>query len=195
MKHLILFSVLFSIISCGSPAKKQQNIIETDTPNSKKLKTEKPLIPKGAISGKFNGDNAAFYSYVKNVDLNKGVTTIAFENDAFPEIFIPKSYGATLDTLKLKGISQDILFATVKLKDTNFNKYFLYRLKNNQWKPVVNGFAIHKSHRPDTLRPIRIDPQDSTKVIRYYSVFDLDSSSESSYMWKLLQETIPIENN
>ena len=195
MKQLGAFLILILISSCGSPVKKQNNIIGDEIPSENESIIKKPVRPEGAISANFNGDSLPFYSYVKNVDTIKGITTIGFENDKFSTISIPKSYGAVLDTLKMKGMDRDILLATVKLKDTSFNKYFLYKLQNNQWKPVVNGFAIHKSNRPDTLRPIRIDTKDSTKVIRYYSVFDLDKSSENGYTWKLLKETIPIGEN
>ena len=191
MKHTLYFIFVF-LLSCGTPKKKEKNIIGDPKP----VKTEitKPEIPEGAVTADFNGNKTPFYGFVKKVDLQKGITTIAFEGNQYPAIEIPKSYGAVLDTLKIKGIDKDLLLATVKLKDTSFNKYYLYKLQNKGWKPVVNGFAIHKSNRPDTLRPIAIDLKDSTKVIRYYSVFDLDKSSESGYTWKLLQETIPMEN-
>ena len=189
-------SLLLAILAvgCGSPVEKQKNIISDENSEEKEISIEEPAIPPGAITANFNGDNVPFYGYVKNIDSEKAITTIAFENDQFSTISIPKSYGAVLDTLKMKGMDRDILLATVKLKDTNFNKYYTYRLRNNEWKPLVNGFAIHKSNRPDTLRTISIDPKDSTKVIRYYSVFDLDKGSETGYTWRLLQETIPIEN-
>ncbi|PVW17285.1 hypothetical protein [Marixanthomonas spongiae] len=194
MKPLCALLFLLIISSCGSPAKKQNKIIGDGVPADNEVVIKKPPRPEGAIVANFNGDSVPFYSYVKNVDTVKAITTIAFEGNQFPEINIPKSYGAVLDTLQFKGIDRDLLLATAKLKDTSFNKYFLYKLHNNQWKPVVNGFAIHKSNRPDTLRPIRIAPKDSTKVIRYYSVFDLDKNSETGYRWKLLRETIPMEN-
>ncbi len=191
MKHTLYFIFVF-LLSCGTPKKKEKNII--GDPKPVKTETTKPEIPEGAVTADFNGNKTPFYGFVKKVDLQKGVTTIAFEENQYPAIEIPKSYGAVLDTLKMKGIDRDLLLATVKLKDTSFNKYYLYKLQNKGWKPVVNGFAIHKSNRPDTLRPISIHLKDSTKVIRYYSVFDLDKSSESGYTWKLLQETIPMEN-
>jgi len=192
MKHTLLFFFYVFLIGCGTPKKKENNIIGDPKPVN--TETSKSEIPEGAITADFNGDKSPFYGFVQKVDLQRGITTVGFERKQYPVIEIPKSYGATLDTLKMKGMDRDVLLATVKLKDTNFNKYFLYKLQNNQWKSVVNGFAIHKANRPDTLQPIVVDPKDSTKVIRYYSVFDMDKNSETGYKWKLLQETIPIEN-
>ncbi|RFN59586.1 hypothetical protein [Marixanthomonas ophiurae] len=191
MKYIVI-SLIFIFVSCGTPNKKEKSIIE-DEPSKKEVIAIEPVIPDGAVTADFNGNRTPFYSYVQKIDTTKALTTIAFENDQYPVIEIPKTYGVLLDSLKMKGVDRDLLLATVKLKDTSFNKYFLYKLQNDQWKPVVNGFAIHKSNRPDTLRPIVIDPKDSTKVIRYYSVFDMDKSSETGYTWKLLTETIPIE--
>ena len=183
----------FFLISCGTPNKKEKNSTREEISKEKKI-TKEPTLPDGAITANFNGDSLPFYSYIEKVDSNKAITTIAFQNNRYPSIEISKSYGAVLDSIKMKGIDRDLLLATVKLKDTNFNKYFLYKLENNQWKTLVNSFAIHKKNRPDTLRPIIIDPKDSTKVIRYYSVFDLDTTSETGYTWRLLKETIPFEN-
>ena len=192
MRYITICFGLF-LISCGSPAKKEKNPIGNEPSKKENIPIE-PVIPDGAITADFNGNHTPFYSYVQKVDSNKAITTIAFENNRYPIIKIPKSYGAILDSIKMKGIDRDLLLATVTLKDTSFNKYFLYKLQNDNWKSVVNGFAIHKKNQPDTLRPITIDPKDSTKVIRYYSVFDLDTTSETGYTWKLLKESIPIEN-
>ena len=193
MKYFVI-SISFIFVYCGTPNKKEKSVIGGEPTKKENIAIE-PVIPDGAITADFNGNRSPFYSYVKNIDSIKGITTIAFENNRYAVIKIPKSYGAVLDSLKLKGIDRDLLLATVKLKDTNFNKYFLYKLQNNQWKQVVNGFAIHKSNRPDTLRPIIIDSKDSTKITRYYSVFDLDKNSESGYRWRLLQETISIDTH
>ena len=81
-----------------------------------------------------------------------------------------------------------------KLKDTNFNKYFLYVLRENQWKPLVNGFAIHKSNMNDTLVPAKINPENPRELLRYYSGFEMDPLSEKKYVWVLLRESVPVEN-
>ena len=59
---------------------------------------------------------------------------------------------------------------------------------------VVNSFAIHKDNMSDTLVPIRVDPENPNYMLRYYSVFDLDETSDLGYTWRLLSERIPIND-
>ncbi|HAV53642.1 MAG TPA: hypothetical protein DCX41_01740 [Aequorivita sp.] len=80
------------------------------------------------------------------------------------------------------------------MKDTNFNEYYVFVWKDSLWKQPVNRFDIHKSNMTDTLAPIMNDPKDSTRLVRYYSVFDMDRKSEKKYTWKLMSESISIED-
>ena len=102
--------------------------------------------------------------------------------------------GAHLGVLKLKNFQNDVLLVNAKLKDTNFNEYYLYVWKDSLWKQPVNRFDIHKSNMSDTLIPIKNNPKDSTQLLRYYSVFDLDKTNGKKYTWRLMQESIPIED-
>jgi len=197
MKFFFLICLIFLFFTCGTPPKKDSQIQDeiTEVKEVKEPINVTPLLPEGAVTANFNGDSLFFYSYVKKNNTKNGITYISFEDELFPEIQIPKSYGATLSFLKFKGYDRDLLLATVKLKDTSFNKYYVYILRNNQWKPFVNGFAIHKSNLTDSLVPIQLDSLDNTKVRRFYSVFDLDNSNNKKYSWRLLEESIPIESN
>ena len=42
---------------------------------------------------------------------------------------MPKSYGGTVSSINLDGFDSDLLLLTAKLKDPNFNKYFLFVLR------------------------------------------------------------------
>ncbi len=200
--------VLFLIVaSCVAPSKKNGSVINSTTKtvkpklvNTTKPKTSvepkiiTPPLPLGAVKGNYNGDLKPFYARITKVDTKKGITTISFENKKHSDVLIPKTYGGTLASIFLDGFDRDLLLVTAKLKDPNFNKYFLYVLRNNSWKPVMNGFSIHKSNKPENLQVIRANPEKPNELIRYYSVFDLDENSSEGYIWRLLEESILKEN-
>lgn len=186
-----VFLIVF-FISCGSPAKKNKNIIGAPIEKVLEEPPATPIIPESAVAGNYYGDSILFYAYIKELDTLHFKTTIAFEGDKYPEFIIPETRSAKLAPLHFSAENKDILLVTTTLKDTSFTKYFLYILKDSVWKPMVNGFAIHNSNRPDTLTPIRINPLNDGEVIRYYSVFDLDTSGKEKYSWRLLKENIPI---
>jgi len=178
-----------TIIGAGEPA-----IIETPKIEGEIIETPPP-IPPGAVSANFLNDHVPFYAKVKSVDKQRGKTTINFEKITVPEIVIPEeTFGASLSSLRFTEFDRDLLLVNAKLKDPGFNKYFVYILKNNQWKQVVSAFAIHKDNQPDTLQPIKVNPLNELELTRYYSVFNLDQASSSGYTWRLLTETIPILN-
>ena len=102
--------------------------------------------------------------------------------------------GGTVSSVSLEGFDRDLLLVTSKLKDPNFNKYFIFVLRNNAWKPVVNGFAIHKSNLNQISQPLQINPDRPKEILRYYSVFDLDKTSPLGYTWRLLRESVTILN-
>lgn len=198
---LIGLALLFVLINCGTPQKKRPSSSETNNEKviiSSEPKTEKPeekpALPNGAVTAHFTSGTLPYYGYVQKVDKRKGETTIAFENNKAPLLKIPKTYGAKLEVLTFPEFKSDLLLVTAQLKDPIFNKYFLYVLKNGGWQPVVNGFALHKSHVNDTLVPITVDPEKPDHMFRYYSVFDLDEESELGYTWRLFNESIPIQN-
>jgi hypothetical protein len=191
----LLVLVLFA--SCGTPPQKQNTFVigPIDTTSAvvetapKEIIIE-PLVPKGAVSANYKSGVKEFYAYVKHVNTSKGVTTIAFEDDSAPEIIVEEAYGANLSFIRFKEFDRDLLLINTTLLDANFRKYFLYMLKNRQWKQVVNGWAIHVDNKPDTLTPIIVDPSNENKMRRYYSVFDLDKKSELGYTWRLLEESV-----
>ncbi|MAP53903.1 MAG: hypothetical protein CL605_03285 [Altibacter sp.] len=181
----------------GSTTQGSKNIIGEPEP---KTETEavienpvisEPILPSGAVTANFITKQTPFYAYVKGVDTSLGVTEIAFEDAAIPPIRIPETVGASLSSLRFNEFESDLLLVTAKIKDPNFNKYYLYQFQNGRWELVVNRFAIHKSHVSDTLIPITIDPANPGYMLRYYSVFDLDAKSELGYTWRLLSESVP----
>ncbi|GER58308.1 hypothetical protein ULMA_04160 [Patiriisocius marinus] len=203
MKLITIVLFIFAV-GCGAPSKNTGPIIDSKTesdvitsknnPTSTEPTVVKPILPKGAVIGNYNGDLKPFYAHVSKIDTKKGVTTVSFESKKYPDVLIPKTYGGTVAPLILEGFDRDLLLVTAKLEDPNFNKYFLYVLRNNSWKPVMNGFAIHKSNRPETLQVIRVNPENKNELIRYYSVFDIDETNEEGYVWRLLEESIVKQN-
>jgi hypothetical protein len=199
MKYLVTLYVFGLLFGCGSnPKEKIPREIIKDSSVSVDIIEEptilEPILPPGAVEANYIEGEVPFYAHVKYIDKKNGKTVIAFEDTRLPTITIPETYGATLTSLRFDEFDRDLLLVATKLKDPIFNKYFLYIYKDGQWKKVVNGFSIHKSHVDDTLVPIRIDPENPNNVFRYYSVFDLDETSELGYTWRLFSESIPIKN-
>ncbi|WP_432412036.1 hypothetical protein [Rasiella sp. SM2506] len=192
------------IIGCGAPPqKKSKNIIGPNTdettipvniPKENLPILEEPKLPKGAVTANFLSNRKPFFAAVDNVDKRNGKTTINFEDAVAPNIVIPGAYGATLTTLRFVEFDRDLLLVKAKLKDPVFTKHYLYILRNNQWKLVVNGFSIHQDNNPESLEVITVDPENSKNMKRYYSVFDLDQTSSLGYTWRLLTESVPILN-
>ena len=199
MRTLFILSIIIFLKACGAPAPKTKNVIgsvDTDTATTSTIPKIDPIknAPKGAVFGNYNGDSNSFYGHVRAVDKRNETMVIAFEKRSLPPIIINNAFGGTLAAIKLQGFDRDLLLVKTKLKDPNFNKYYVYVLRNNQWKKVVNGFAIHQSHFDQVTDPIMVDPYNSDNLQRYYSVFDLDQTSASGYTWRLLSESVPIEN-
>lgn len=196
MRYLKGFILLF-FVSCGTPTQKQHTVVigPKDTITVKEEPPPKdvviePRLPDGAISANFISRSTDFYGYVKKINTVKGTTIIAFEDNAAPEIILSETFGAQLSYLRFQEFDCDLLLVNAAILDPNFNKYYLYILKDGHWKLVVNGWAIHKDNKPDTLRPIMVNPENPDKMTRFYSVFDLDKNSELGYTWRLLEEHI-----
>ena len=200
MKSYIALMLVSLFFSCGTPPQKSNTVVigKTDTtvvePDSPKVVVIELTIPDGAATANYRTGVKSFYGYVKNVNVVKAITIIAFEDNSAPSFAIKDSYGAKLSHLRFSEFDRDLLLVTSEIKDPNFNKYYLFILQDNQWKEVVNGWAIHKNNQPDTLKPIQVDSKNPNRMHRYYSVFDLDKESELGYTWRLLEERIPIEN-
>ncbi len=203
MIKIFLFTTVLYSMSCGTPSKTPNNVIGDDKSNTttpKDINTSpdlvivEPKIPEGAVAGNFNGDFKTFYAQISHIDRRNEKTHISFEGKKYPDLIIKKTVGGTLSTLILDGFDRDLLLVTSKIKDPNFNKYYLYILRNNKWKPVVNGFAIHKSNLSEVDTPIKIDPNNPNNILRYYSVFNLEKNSPTGYSWLLQNESIPIDN-
>lgn len=202
MKYILLVIFFVTVAFRCAPPKGSENIIGNEEPSEmeapeviKVVPAKPPPIPPGAISANFMSDNIPFYAKVKSVDKKRGKTIISFEKSTVPEIIIPEeTFGAQLSSLRFDEFDRDLLLINAKLKDPGFNKYYLYVLRKNQWKQVVNAFAIHRDNRPDTLQPIKVNPLNDLEMTRYYSVFDLDETSDLGYTWRLLSEIIPVLN-
>ncbi len=192
MKYFLL-AVLFIALSCRKPPTAKPPARGPIVDKSQALEAEKPTLPKGAIRANFDGSGDSLYVFVKEVDSASQTTLLGFEGEAFPELSIPESHGAQLQLLKLKKFPNDLLVVQAKGSDTNFNDYYLFVWQDSLWKQPVNRFYIHKANMNDSLRPIMDDPSDSTKVLRYYSVFDIDPNSEKKYSWRLMRESVPLE--
>lgn len=192
MKWLFL-AIVFLFLSCkefGGDYKRDSNLNTAEPTN---VITEKPELPEGAIIADFLGNQDSLYAFIKKRDPLNETTLIGFQNNKLPDIPIPESIGAYLNILKLKSFENDVLLVNAKLKDTNFNEYYLFVWKDSAWKQPVNRFDIHKTNMTDTLIPIRDNPKDSTQLVRYYSVFNMDRKSEKKFTWKLMQESVSIE--
>lgn len=191
--QLLLFLFIFGCGGTERQKPKEEIIIDTlVVDHSLEPKISEPTIPEGAITANFNAEAIPFYAYVEKTDTLKGMTSIAFQQNQIPSIIIPDTYGANLSYLRFPEFDQDLLLITAKIRDTSFNKYYLYQYQNDTWQLVVNRFAIHKNHVTDTLQPIIVDPGNPKNMLRYYSVFDLDRESKLGYTWRLLKESIPI---
>ncbi|GHC42316.1 hypothetical protein [Ulvibacter litoralis] len=209
MIRFLSLSISVLLYSCGTPSKSSGPIIgggnetvHTEVSNTSGTQTvhqEIPLetistLPKGAVLGDFRGDATPFYAQVSHVDRANETTFVSFENNTCPQLKIPKTHGGIVSKVMLEGFDRELILLTAKLKDPNFNKYFLYVFRNNEWKPVMNGFAVHKSNLPEIEQVIAINPKNPNEILRNYSVFDIDETSELGYTWRLLQESVPIEN-
>ena len=201
MIRITFIFIAAAYIGCGAPANKPVTVIGEETPTEETTTTipviSEPIevgIPHGAVNGNFKGNSSPFYAKIHRVNPGKETTYISFEDKTVPDISVDKTLGGELEVVQLEGFNSDVLLYIAKLKDPNFNKYFLYVLRGNLWKPVVNGFAIHKSNLSESLIPFRVDPLNSNNILRRYSVFDLDSTSSLGYTWRLLEESVPIKN-
>ena len=199
MRIIAIVCILFFLKGCRSSSEKPRTIIGEAPTTEIEMNNDSPVIqspapkaPKGTVYGNFKGDSRPFYAHVSKVRGSK--TTVSFENSQLPNIVLADAYGATVLDLTLPTFDRDLLLITTKLKDPNFNKYFLYILQNNTWKLVTNGFAIHKSNMKDVVRPIWIDPENPNRLQRHYSVFNIDETDSKGYRWLLLTESVPIEN-
>lgn len=189
--RLLIFTPLL-FLSCVE-THRGNKVTDENFPPHPKLPKNTIEIPEGAVTADFLGNHKSFYAYVGNIDRTNEITSIYFENENIPTIDIPESRGATLKNLKFKNFDRDLLLVNAKLKDSSFNEYYLYIWNDTLWKQVVSRFDIHKSNMSDTLVPIQLDPKDSNKVLRYYSVFDLDRASGKRFQWRLLRESVEIE--
>ncbi|MDT0555253.1 hypothetical protein [Patiriisocius hiemis] len=201
MRLFLLGFILFFFLKCGSKTTNTSKdiinsadteVTETNSNTNDVIISEETTLPPGAVIGNYINKETSFYAFVKKINKNKGITSIHFENNYTPPILIKETYGATIETLRFPEFESDLLLVTAKLKDPIFNKYFLYQFKNGKWVLVVNGFAIHEDNINEVSTPIEVDPNNPNNMLRFYSVFDLDKTSDKGYTWRLLQESVPI---
>jgi hypothetical protein len=196
MRQWFLF-LLVVCCACGSPnGKTDKTVIGPTVADPIPARTPALEKPPTAVTGAFTPNRAPFYAYIKNIDTSTSSTIIGFEDEVYPQISVPKTVGGSLHILMLSGYDREVLLLRAHLKDKNFYKYFPFVLKENRWIALTNGFAVHKSNRPDTIAHIlKNNPEVPDEVIRYYSVFDLDATSETGFTWRLLSESIPINKD
>lgn len=189
----ILLSIVFLFLGCKKFTRDHKQETDVITAEPPIVIIEETELPEGAIIADFLGNQDSLYAFIKKNDTLIETTLIGFQNNKLPDISIPESIGADLYILKLQSFETDVLLVNAKLKDTNFNEYYLFMWKDSTWKQPVNRFNIHKSNMSDTLIPIQINPKDSTEFLRYYSVFDMDRNSSKKFSWLLQHETVKIE--
>lgn len=192
MKYFLLAISLLSF-SCKESSDKYKPETDLITPEISESTKAKTDIREGALKADFIGNKDSLYAFIKEIDASNKTTLIGFENEKLPEITIPESTGAHLQALKLKNFDKDLLLVNAKLPDTNFNEHYVFLWKDSSWNQPVNRFDIHKSNMSNTLTPIRNDPKDSTKLLRYYSAFEMDRTSDKKFTWKLMLESIPVK--
>jgi hypothetical protein len=196
-----LIALMLLVVSCGAPIKhsgksttdKTNEIIVNESliTNTKDIM---PAIPDGAVTGLFSANDAPFYAAVDKVDDENQTTRISFQSEGLSAINIPESKGATLQSVKFDGFEQDVLLVNSVYKDPIFRKFYLYTLKGNTWHPVVDGFILHVDNITDELVPIDVDRANPNKMVRSYSVFDMDPESGTKYTWILHEETVEVLN-
>ena len=196
MKYFLTAVFLWAMSSCGAPPKPKPPIVEKDPKQETETNTIITMsnIPEDAVSGNFSLNAAPFYAAVEVIDSENETTTISFEDITIAKITIPEAIGASLSSVRFEQFDQDVLVVNTVYKDPIFRKYYLYILKDNQWKPVVDGFIIHVENMSDDGAPIKTHPTQSNKMIRSYSVFDMDQESDTKYMWILHEETVEVLN-
>lgn len=182
--------LLFSCTEFRDRTKIETDIITPEILTDSKVKIS---FPEGALKADFFGNQDSLHVFIKSVDTTNETILIGFENELLPEITFPESLGAHLNILKLKNFENDVLLVNVIPKDTNFNEYYVFVWKDSAWNQPVNHFFIHKSNMSDTLVPIKNNPKDTMQLMRYYSVFEMDPTSDKKYSWRLMQESISID--
>ena len=201
MQQGSLIALLLLVVSCGAPIKhsgkstpdETKVIIVNEEPNTNTIEIM-PAIPDGAITGLFSANDAPFYAAVDEVDDENQTTRISFQNDGLSAIKIPESKGATLQSVRFEGFEQDVLLVNSVYKDPIFRKFYLYTLKGDTWHPVVDGFILHVDNIADEMVPIDVDQANPNKMVRSYSVFDMDPESDTKYTWILHQEAVEVLN-
>ncbi|MCT8339674.1 hypothetical protein MG296_06390 [Flavobacteriaceae bacterium TK19130] len=196
MNPFIFLIISFFLLSCGTPSKNSEEHVIGGPKEAVESTDTSPIEetpPYGAVRGDFMGSNDWFYVYPKKNKHGTGMALFS-EYEEIGKISLPKAVATKLEVYSDEAFATDILVARTQLEDPQFNKYHLFIFREGKWLPLVNGFAIHKSHMSDTLRPFWRDPKDATKVVRHYSVFDLDTSSDEGYTWRLLTESVPMLN-
>lgn len=180
-----------------------EKIGEEEADQALKMKTKTAKAFQGAkrasvastqkVRADFNGDRVKFYAHISSVDIVSETTTIHFENENCNPLVVYNAMGGSLSSLSLPGSDRDFLLFSATINENEFTRYFLFVLRNNQWKQVLHPFAIHKSNQAEIESLIGVDPTDSTKILHYYSVFDLEESQTSLNPWKLKQESVSIQ--
>jgi hypothetical protein len=142
------------------------------------------------VCADFNGDQNAFFAHICSVNPTDESTTICFENSIYPPLVLSNTTGGKITSLKLECSDRDYLLFTAY--DEEFATYFLFVHRNNEWKPVIDSFCIHKSNLSSVITPIRVDPNHPDQLLHYYSVFDLDEVNSDKNPWKLVEESVKI---
>ena len=142
------------------------------------------------ISGNYKGDSMEITAQIKTVNILEESTTISFNDLVCNEIIVPNTLGGKRSSISLEGSDRDFLLFAANISDTEFVKYYLFVLRNNEWKLVINSFAIHKTNLRSNKQPIRVDPKSPNHLIRSYSVFYFYEYEKQRNPWKLKEEPI-----
>ena len=159
MRSIFVLMLMWLLIGCGTSTQRSNTVVIGKDTTSVVVEPTKeviiePTVPADAVTANYRKNSKAFYGYVNDVYMPGALTTIAFEDGVAPQLLLENSLGAEISFLRFPQFESDLLLINTVIKDPNFIKYYLYVLRDNKWKQVVNGWAIHKDNRPDTLQPI-----------------------------------------
>ena len=132
MRSIFVLMLSWLFMCCGTSTQKSNTVvIGKDTTSVVVEPPEEviiaPTIPPDAVTANYRKNTKAFYGYVKNVHLPGTLTTIAFEDNAAPELQLKNSLGAEISYLRFPQFESDLLLVNTVIKDPNFNKYYLLR--------------------------------------------------------------------